>query len=496
MATTVDTQHPAYQYMAPLWRRARIVIQGEEAVKADRETFLPRLGGMSEEEYNIYLDRAAFFEGTGRTSIGFRHLIFRRPIIEQLQGEMAFIANDMTLTNVSLKMLVRKIVGEMIDVSRFGVLIDYPPLPSESSGVTSPFRRIRENRRPYVTTYYAEDIINWRQRLIGNRLTTVMIVLREFDLVQDETDRFAHDTRIRYRVLELDEEGYYRQQVYEYGVESVDAYLVEEIYPTRQGQRMRRIPFHLFTLSEDGYEPARPFLMPLINTNLSHYKNSADMEWGSHLTALPTLTVSGVEPCYNPDTKEKEMPRIRVGGTAALLFPNPETSAKYLEFSGAGLASLETRLEVKERHMAVFGLRALAQEQRIAETAEATAMRFETQNATLAGLVTRIETTLAELLDDMADWQGVPLGNRVVMNKDYLPAGMTSQMVNSLAKLVEAGEISGATLWEALQGADIVTTARTYDDELELLQLENRVAVSDQDRQVAQRMGLPLREVS
>lgn len=496
MALTVDSQHPAYQYMAPLWRLARLVIQGEEAVKAERERLLPKLGGMNDEEYNIYLDRASFFEGTGRTSIGFRHLIFRRPIIEKLQGEMAFIAQDMTLTNVSLKMLVRKIVGEMIDVSRFGVLIDYPPLPEQSDGITTPFRRLQENRRPYVTTYYAEDIINWRQRLIGNRLMTVMIVLREFDLVEDESDRFAHDTRIRYRVLDLDDAGYYRQQVYEYGADSTEPFLIEEIYPTRQGSRMRRIPFHLFTLSEDGYEPARPFLMPLINANLSHYKNSADIEWGAHLTALPTLTVSGVEPCYNPKTKEREMPKIRVGGTAALLFPNPETSAHYLEFSGAGLASLETRLDVKERHMAVFGLRALAQEQRIAETAEATAMRFETQNATLAGLVTRIEVTLSELLDDMADWQGVATENRVVMNKDYLPAGMTSQMVNSLAKLVEAGEISGATLWEALQGADIVTTARTYDDELELLQLENRVGVSDNDRQVARTMGLPLREVS
>jgi hypothetical protein len=56
--------------MMAAWSRARDVLGGEEAVKAAGEKYLVKLASQSDEEYQAYKMRAAFFNATVRTLAG------------------------------------------------------------------------------------------------------------------------------------------------------------------------------------------------------------------------------------------------------------------------------------------------------------------------------------------------------------------------------------------------------------------------------------------
>jgi hypothetical protein len=75
----VNNTHPDYDLMMAAWSRARDVLGGEEAVKAAGEKYLVKLASQSDEEYQAYKMRAAFFNATARTLAGYIGMIFRKP---------------------------------------------------------------------------------------------------------------------------------------------------------------------------------------------------------------------------------------------------------------------------------------------------------------------------------------------------------------------------------------------------------------------------------
>ena len=75
----VNSTHPDYDATLPVWLRARDVMVGEDAVKDAGEKYLPRLESQTDDEYNAYRARAAFFNASARTAEGFVGLVCRRP---------------------------------------------------------------------------------------------------------------------------------------------------------------------------------------------------------------------------------------------------------------------------------------------------------------------------------------------------------------------------------------------------------------------------------
>src|SRR6478672_4884801 len=75
----INTSHLSYEFSLADWLRVRDIIAGEDSVKAAGERYLPRIQSQTDEEYNLYRQRASFFNATARTAEGYLGLIFRRP---------------------------------------------------------------------------------------------------------------------------------------------------------------------------------------------------------------------------------------------------------------------------------------------------------------------------------------------------------------------------------------------------------------------------------
>lgn len=192
--------------------------------------------------------------------------------------------------------------------------------------------------------------------------------------------------------------------------------------------------------------------------NLSHYRTTADYEHGCHFTGLPTAVVSG----YQAESNEK----LSIGSSAAWIFPDPSAKASYLEFTGQGLGALESNLRAKEQAMASLGARMLTSEKTGVEAQGTVKLRHSGENAVLSSIANLISSGMTRVLAIMAEWSNVTNANiSMLINKDFVDAGLTAQELTSLIGAWQGGAISSETLYWNLKQGELIEAGRTFEQE-------------------------------
>ena len=456
----VDTKHPQYQRMENIWKKARDVIAGQEAIHQAGELYLPKLSGQKDQDYKNYLRRALFYNATQRTLDAMSGLLFRKDPKVQVPRPMEPWLDNIDLNGNSLQTFAETTADEVLSVGRYGVLVDHPVRTEE---VVSAADAERVGFRPFLTGYKAEDIINWNTVVINNKKILNLVVLTETVTVTNKADEFDHEYVTKYRVLDLDEEGFYRQRIY---IEDTSGVNVQEkiirqegedIYPTRNGEKMRAIPFLIISSKDADFDVVKPPMLDLINVNVSHYKTSADLEHGAHFTGLPTVITTG-------HTLE-DGKKLKIGSASAWVFPEPEANAFFLEFKGEGLEALEKRMDVKQQQMATLGARLLADESAMAETAEAHIIKRQGENSALCTIATNVSHGIQVGLKVMAEWVNLPSEDIVYqINKDFLPSTMEPAMILALLQSVQSGSLSFSEFVRNLQQGEIISADKTPED--------------------------------
>ena len=445
----VDSTHPDYDAAAPVWRRMRDVIAGQDAVHRARELYLPRLKDQADEDYRAYVARATWFGAASRTVDALHGLQFRRaPAIEAPEG-MASIIEDVTLTGQTAQAFAADLAREVLEVGRAGVLVDYPQAQglSLTRGAAE-----RAGLRPFATMYRPEAIRNWRVERIGNRMQLTMVVLSESYI--RASDGFADQLAEQLRVLLL-RDGAYEQDVYRRGERGW--VLVETLRPTNAGRPLAGIPFVIVGPEHVGAEVSPPPLVDMADLNLSHYRTSADLEHGAHYTGLPMLMLAGVE---------AEGP-IYLGSQRAVVANNPGAKGFFIEFSGQGLGALERLLSRKEAQMAALGASMLAAGKKGVEAAQTHEMRTAQETSALADIAATVSQAMTQVLRLLADWSGISGDVSCEVSTDYVVTRMTAQELTALMGLWQSGGISRATLFWNLQQGELVRPGKELDEELD-----------------------------
>src|ERR1035437_4635250 len=191
----VQSTHLDYDANVAAWQRARDVFAGEDAIKAAREKYLPRLDCQDDTEYLAYIYRTSFFNASARTADGFVGLIFRRePTFKLPSGNgvgdaLAEFVEDADMLGTPLSAFSKNLITEIINVGRAGTLIDWN---SEAE------------QRAYAVAYTAEDIINWHTERVNGRNVVSLVVLKETSQTPvAESDPFAPEEIQQLRVLKL-----------------------------------------------------------------------------------------------------------------------------------------------------------------------------------------------------------------------------------------------------------------------------------------------------
>jgi len=461
----VNEKHPEYLKNLTKWQLMRDALAGEVA----KEKYVPKLSDQEADEYKAYVGRAEFYNATARTQVALTGLLFAKPPKVELPEALKSIGENISLDDDSLEALAKNIADECLSVGRCGVLVD---LPSVEKADYSKLEAERLNLRAYATLYKAENIINWKTTKINGSNVTSLVVLAE-TYTEPTQDEFVDKIKTRYRVLDL-HEGYYRQRVFS-ETKAGNFEVVSEIYPSANGRKLEYLPFTFFNVNDLKTAVEKPPLLDLARVNISHFRSEVDLEHGTHFTALPTPYVTG----YQGETEGK----LKIGSTAVWAINSPDAKVGFLEFSGAGLSTLENRIAVKEKRMSILGARLLLDEKKTAEATETLQMRKSGENAVLTSVASTISEGIVSFLKDIAFFENIAGENLIYeINTDYNLTMIEPQLLAQIIAGIQSGDIPNEVLYDALLKGELMPeTIQSYEDyQAKLEQARPQVTPSDE----------------
>ena len=442
----VNSIHPQYSKNKDKWQTMRDALSAEVA----KEKYVPKLSDQDTVEYQAYVSRAEFYNATARTKTALVGLLFAKPPKVELPEALKSIGENISLDDDSLEALAKNIADECLSVGRCGVLVD---LPSVEKSEYSKLEAERLNLRAYATLYKAENIINWKTTKInGSNVTSLVVLMESYE--EPTADEFVYLAKTRYRVLDL-KDGYYRQRVFEETNGTAEP--VSEIYPSANGKRLPYIPFTFFNVNDLKTDIDKPPLLDLARINISHFRSEVDLEHGTHFTALPTPYVTG----YQGDDG-----KLKIGSTVVWALSNPDAKVGFLEFSGAGMSTLENRIAVKEKRMSILGARLLLDEKKTAEATETLQMRKSGENAVLTNVATTISEGIVSFLKDIAFFENIAGENLIYdINTDYNLTMVDPQIIAQIIAGIQGALIPNEVLYDVLLKGELMPeNIRSYEE--------------------------------
>lgn len=444
--------HPEVVYYYPDWKLIRDAVAGEKEIKAETTRYLTRMEGMTDEEYLLFLDRATYYNFSGRTLGALNGTLFRRtPVISDLPPRLAPELEKISINDETFIAFASATSSELLSLGRVGVLVDLPDFPTVTP-------------RPYLVSYTAEHILDWdltRNAETGrNELTKV--VLREVKLSDGNT---AGERKYvaRYRVLRL-QAGVYTQELFESDTEHAELspeFSRGVVVPTRQGAPLSYIPFVLLGSSTNAWTVSKPSLLDIAQLNLSHYRSYAQLEQGRFYTGFPIYWA--------------EIPQGAEGGIDYQLGPSrvwevPAGSKPgLLEFYGSGLKYLETALETKEQQAASLGGRIIGfRSGATSESNNAEKLKALNEQSMLLSASQTMDASFTLLLRIWAWWSGTPKEEAdkitVEFNKDFLFSDIGSREFRAIHALYKDGIIPIDVVYEYLRKAFVIPDWMSVDE--------------------------------
>lgn len=454
----VSNKHRDYDKYALKWKRCRDVVSGQDAIYEGKEIYLERLAEETDVEYIKRLRRTPFYNATWRTIAGFAGMLFRKPPVTETPKQLEKLLEDVTMSGMSFEAFAKEAAYENLTVSRLGILVDYPVQHSNADGSSVTVAQAEKlGLRPVMQQYKAEAIIDWKHSFINNKNELVQIrLLEEHAVAKNE---FETEFEIRIKVLDLFDGKYRIRNFKEDNEEQID----DDIYPLMNGKNLDYIPFYF--IGPDNTEAGLddPIMIDLIDLNIKHFQVSADYEHGCHFTGLPTAVISGYQDSVNMETGKTNPTNFYIGSPTAWVFPDPNASANYLEFTGQGLTALKDNLAGKENQMAAIGARMLAPEKAGVEAAQTLIMRHSGEHSILAAIAISVSEGLTKALKVFAEWAGINGQIKFEINRDFIPVVADSGLITQLLSLVQAGKLDDESLFDWLKRADLIKPEMTFE---------------------------------
>lgn len=387
--------HPNVSYVRPevrentlRWQKILDCVKGEDAVKSRQDTYLPipdaQLGGKTtDQRYKDYVNRAVFYNVTGRTLTGLVGQVFGRESTIEMPSELEGLVDDVAGTGVGIEQQAKKSLEHVLSIGRCGLLADYP----KTVGPTTKAQLDSGEIRPVLRLYTGPNIINWRTMRVGAKYKLSLVVLVESLDVED--DGFESKTAVAYRVLRL-ENGVYTQQMYVEetadGKTNVNEH-GEKVTPRdHAGNTFDTIPFTFMGPENNDADIDPAPLYAMSNLNIAHYRNSADYEDACFIAGQPTPVFAGLtEEWVNNVMKGK----VYLGARGGVMLPKGGT-AQLLQVQANSMP--KEAMEHKEHQMVALGaklveersIRRTATEARQDEASETSILSSSTKNVNAA----------------------------------------------------------------------------------------------------------------
>lgn len=460
---SVHIPRPEYANALNDWHRTRLALGGRSAILTDPTQFLPMPESHKRPEnrdlYRLYTERAFWYGGSARTLDAWVGTLTRKPLTVEVPSQFEWRLTNIDGQGNDVNYLARQVVRDVCAYARIGLLVDIGNAESASNP-----RQI-----PYIATYNNFSIISWRTRGTVEGRILDQVVLQE-ELEEPHPSGFGVIKEPMYRVLELDENGWYRARLFVMR-EGKSLERGEPIYPTRGGAYLNFIPFIFVTPTGTGYEIEKAPLQDVIDANVSHYQSSADREFSLYWSASPTVVLTGLGEDPNSEGN------FTVGSGNLWKLPTGAT-ADYLEFSGPGLAAIQETMKDKQQLMASLGANLLNAPKREAETFEALQLKSSGESASLVTIADAVSKALTAAVKMATYWSYLEYPVKVELNRDLLNVRLSPEDRKVLMLEYQSGLLSAEDYYYNLAQGEILRPGVTPEEARDAAQMQAPLLVS------------------
>ena len=413
-------------------------LQGEERIKAKGVEYLPKpdaeeVGLENEVRYQAYVQRAIFYNVTGRTHQGLVGQVFLRDPSTKNHPLLDPVIQDADGLGLSLNQLAKRAVQYLVAYGRCGIFTDYPNFEGMDTSIFTD-----EEMRPFMKVFAPWDIINWRTGRRGGKTILTKVVLRE--VFESHNDKFSLELRDRFYVLYLDEFGEFVVEVYTDLSERHYYQLVGSGKPLNsQGMPFTEINFKFIGADTNDPDVDPPPLYDLAVMNIGHYRNSADYQESCFFAGQPTLVVDGLDETWATQLLGGQ---IGMGSRRAILLP--EGAKAYLLQATSNSQPYESMRHL-ELQMVASGAKILEQA-RVQRTATQTRFDVNTENSTLATISDNASNAFTASLKICEQFLGIDPNTELEfeLNRDFELDTLSPEKIAQIVNAISQGILS----WE------------------------------------------------
>lgn len=455
--TPINQPTPEIARWHARWAKNRAFVDGEDAVKAAGELYLPKVRpDDSAAEYRAHKDRTRFYPAVTKIVQGMSGLIFRkRPQLNSTSARIQLLSQLITPDRQSLDDLAEWTVRETQITNFTGLLVDHPDA-SEFTGLSAA-NADRLGFRPRVAGYVGECVLEVTAGIVDNARKLVRV-----RLLEDDGDTV--------RELLLNDAGQYEVRLHQ----NTDAgfVLVRSSIPRINGAPLSEIPFVLVSTS-DKLTPQPSQIQHCVDLNLAHYRASGTLASIMHLTSSPIAVVRGYTPKKDPITNEDIPGEWDVSPGAVWELPNETAGVDWFIFDPKGADLVTGTLRDLKDELSTIGHSILAPEKPAPEAAETQMIRRAAENAALAGFTRTVSRKIEAVLKLFAQWAD-PANSDLAysLNLDFMPQAMSSQDHAELRNDWLAGAITHETYLYALRDGEVLPTTVDPADEIDRTKTE------------------------
>lgn len=444
---SVRTKHREWRFHYEKWKKVR------NAVAGDLISYLRNVGlnepdkKYGEARQAEYEQGAICYNFTKRTLSGMVGSVMRKDPEQIIPDELEYLLTNCDGSGVGLWQHAQDTLMEIDSIGRGGLLVDAP-----ETGAATAAEQNEGLLNPVIAFYTAENIINWRMKRFGSVNRVVMIVLREVWEYFESDDEFVVKYGEQYRVLDLDENGIYRQRLYKFKAEGGDAEPVETIYPELGDQLKGKIPFTFIGASNNDSTIDDAPLLPLAELNIGHFRNSADNEESSFVVGQPTLFIAPGENMSLQLLQEANPNGVKMGSRTG---HNVGYSGNaFLVQADANNLAKENMLN-KEQQAIQIGAQLITPTQQI--TAESARLQRGADTSVMATIARNVSMAYTEALKWVAAMMGLREGTEIEfkLNMDFFLQPMTAQDRAAWMADINAGYLPQTAYYAALRKAGV-----------------------------------------
>lgn len=435
----VATASKAQVAMVSASEMIRTLVGGTPAMRAAKETYLPKNEAESSEAYTARVKRSVLFNATGKTVADMTGKVFNKPIVleKDVPERLVAFAENIDLTGRHLNVFARNVFEDSLQPGIGYIYVDMPPAVQRADGAPATLQDEQQaGIRPYLTFIPMERLIGWKSELIAGVETLTQIRIKE--CVTEPDGDFLEKEVEQIRVVEPGKWTTYRK--------SADPKAPDAWVPHDNGLIVgpKTIPLAPVYINRSEFMQGKPPLAKIAELNVAHWQLDSDITNIMHVANVPILVLAGFQ----------EGDQLKIGSAEAIRSSSPDAKVSYVEHDGSAIGKAMERLVALENNMNTMGLQ-LMTAQPGGKTATGEIRDDSKENSSLAMMAMALQDALEQAFGFMAEFAGIPWdrspkkdsGGSIVVNKDFGVQAGASQDAQMLLDAANGGKIDNETFW-------------------------------------------------